>query len=187
MKITNVSINKSFIIRKREQSQNSITNASHKSASEMINLEKKSPPLGSIQYLQYAFTKNQQALGLLSQLLGLIKDFVSTPHQFEIALRSSIAQLNKTHPKYAQRLKNNEWTTQEMQSDIKNIVHEIKEENKTIKHNIAHYLVSTQNKQAINKTVLDANHIAKIKKYIINENNNDLLTISSEKTIKLLD
>ncbi|MGL4563026.1 MAG: hypothetical protein ACRCVW_04140 [Brevinema sp.] len=187
MKITNVSINKSFIIRKREQSQNSITNASHKLAPEMINLEKKSPQLGSIQYLQYSLTKNQQAFGLLSQLSGLIKDFVSTPHQFETALRSNIAQLNKTHPKYAQRLKNNEWTTQEMQSDIKNIIYEIEEENKTIKHNIAHYLVSTQNKQAINKTMFDADHIAKIKKHIINENKNDLLTISSEKIIQLLD
>ncbi|MGL4388552.1 MAG: hypothetical protein ACRCTJ_04080 [Brevinema sp.] len=190
MKITNLSVNRPVIIRNNKKSSDvteQIKNISSTIEIKKIELKRPHSTTESIEYLQHNLYTNQQAFGILSQLSQLIEKFIDSPKELEMALKSNIEQLAKTHTKYTQNLKNSELTIDKLKSEITKISDNINQDNQQNSQKILEYLVMTQNKEAAKTEKLDSQKIEHIKKHIVSEKNTNLVTLSSKTTKKLLD
>lgn len=171
MKIMNSNVNNSFSMIKNDGNSSKLSTNATFIAKDIVELQHKNTQIDSVQYLQHALSKNQQAFGILSQLKVLIKEFIETSgkfDEFQQALSSTLDPLHKMHSKFSQRLKNSELTPKELLAEVENIIAELGIENKRYADKIATSLITIQNKDAVNNTKINHKKISTFNKILFN-------------------
>ncbi|MGL4394115.1 MAG: hypothetical protein ACRCS8_02705 [Brevinema sp.] len=186
MKITSVNLNRPFIVRESKKSDVMEAPRAVTLPAQAPRANKPAPALQSVEYLQHNVYKNQQGYGILTQLMKLIEQFVNNPQRMKEAVKLSVERLSKTHPQYAQTLKNRELSIDELQAAVKNIQQQMKRDTKQNSKKILKYLVSTQNRQAASAEKLGPQRIQTIKQHIVAQKSEKLVKLSSAVTKKLL-
>ncbi len=167
MKITQ---NPSFIQQNIQstKAQKNTTKSSTTNITTATNSKKISIPtnnrqsLTSINNLQQDHAQTQQLFGSLTQLTEAIELFKQAPNAYQENIKKIIAEVQKDFPQFAKNIEKNITNPQEMMVQTTKVKNELSTKMASQKKAITHYLISEQNKDAVQKkniTTIDTQKI----------------------------
>jgi len=147
---------------------------------------KDSQKLLSLNMLQKKYYQSQNIQGLLSKINSEIQEFYKKTNSYQESIKQIANTLQKTYPKFAQRLIQAKNNPIKLSSEIQSISKEISQIEKKQKQEINHYLVQEQNNDAINNIAITHKEINKLNHQIKSSNNKTIHTPISDLITKLL-
>ena len=122
-----------------------------------------SQSLKSINTLQKDFAQTQQLFGALTQLTEAIELFKQAPNAYQENMKKILAEVQKNFPQLVKNIEKNISNPQQMMAQTNNVKNELSTKIASQKKAITHYLISEQNKDAVQKksiTTVDTQKIA---------------------------
>lgn len=153
-------------------------------STEMI--PKDSQYLFNLNSLQKKYANSQNIQGLLSKIKIEIKDFHQKPDMYQKSIQQVANTLQKTYPKFAQRLRQVENNPMRLSNEIQSISKEIAQISKSQKKEITQYLVKEQNKDALNHIAITQQDISKLNQHIKSSHTSEIHNPSADLITKLL-
>ena len=145
-------------------SKASTTNIPTTNTSVAVSVAKNnSQSLKSINTLQKDFAQTQQLFGALTQLTEAIELFKQAPNAYQENMKKILAEVQKDFPQLVKTLEKNINKPQQMMTQTNNVKNELSTKMLGQKKAITHYLISEQNKDAVQKksiTTVDTQKIA---------------------------
>ena len=145
-------------------SKASTTNIPTTNTSVAVSVAKNnSQSLKSINTLQKDFAQTQQLFGALTQLTEAIELFKQVPNAYQENMKKILAEVQKDFPQLVKTLEKNINKPQQMMTQTNNVKNELSTKMLGQKKAITHYLISEQNKDAVQKksiTTVDTQKIA---------------------------
>ena len=145
-------------------SKASTTNIPTTNTSVAVSVAKNnSQSLKSINTLQKDFAQTQQLFGALTQLTEAIELFKQVPNAYQENMKKILAEVQKNFPQLVKNIEKNISNPQQMMAQTNNVKNELSTKIASQKKAITHYLISEQNKDAVQKksiTTVDTQKIA---------------------------
>ena len=142
----------------------STPNIATTNASAVISISKNnSQSLKPINTLQKDFAQTQQLFGSLTQLTEAIELFKQAPNAYQENMKKILAEIQKDFPQLVKNIESHISNPQEMIAQTTKVKSDLSTKMAGQKKDIAHYLISAQNKDAVQKksvTTVDTQKIA---------------------------
>lgn len=120
--------------------------------------------LKSINTLQKDFAQTQQLFGSLTQLTDAIKLFKQAPNAYQENIKKIITEIQKDFPQFNKNIN----APQEMMVQATKVKNELSTKMASQKKAITHYLISAQNKDAVQKKSITTADTQKIAQQVSN-------------------
>ncbi|MDK2818242.1 MAG: hypothetical protein KFW21_02200 [Spirochaetota bacterium] len=183
----------SFIQQNIQSTKNQKTDAKYPSTnikkSDSSNLKSSSlniQSLKTIHTLQQDHVQTQRLLGSLTQLIESLKSFKQTPSVYEENIKNSLLEIKKDFPEFTKKIEQHINNPEQMIVQANKIKNEITAKINTQKKVIAHYLISEQNKDAVQKKSVTTNDTQKIVQKITDKSLSPLHNSQAIQITKLL-
>lgn len=142
--------------------------------------------LKTIHTLQQDHVQTQRLLGSLTQLTESLKLFKQTPSVYEENIKNSLLEIKKYFPEFTKKIEHYINNPEQMIVQANKIKNEITAKINTQKKVIAHYLISEQNKDAVQKKSVTTNDTQKIVQKITDKSLSPLHNSQAIQITKLL-
>ena len=139
-------------------------------ASEVVSIPTNNrQSLKSINTLQKDFAQTQQLFGSLTQLTEAIELFKQAPNAYQENMKKILAEVQKDFPQLVKTIEKNINAPQDMMVQATKVKNELSTKMAGQKKEITHYLISAQNKDAVQKKSITSADTQKLATKISND------------------
>ena len=139
-------------------------------ASEVVSIPTNNrQSLKSINTLQKDFAQTQQLFGSLTQLTEAIELFKQAPNAYQENIKKILAEVQKDFPQLVKTIEKNINSPQDMMVQATKVKNELSTKMAGQKKEITHYLISAQNRDAVQKKSVTTDDTQKIATKVSND------------------
>ena len=139
-------------------------------ASEVISIPTNNrQSLKSINTLQKDHAQTQQLFGSLTQLTEAIELFKQAPNAYQENIKKILAEVQKDFPQLVKNIEKNINAPQDMMVQATKVKNELSTKMASQKKEITHYLISAQNRDAVQKRSITTDDTQKIATKVAND------------------
>ncbi len=139
-------------------------------ASEVVSIPTNNrQSLKSINTLQKDHAQTQQLFGSLTQLTEAIELFKQAPNAYQENIKKILAEVQKDFPQLVKNIEKNINAPQDMMVQATKVKNELSTKMASQKKEITHYLISAQNRDAVQKRSITTDDTQKIATKVAND------------------
>ena len=139
-------------------------------ASEVVSIPTNNrQSLKSINTLQKDHAQTQQLFGSLTQLTEAIELFKQAPNAYQENIKKILAEVQKDFPQLVKNIEKNINAPQDMMVQATKVKNELSTKMASQKKEITHYLISAQNRDAVQKKSITTDDTQKIATKVAND------------------